>query len=415
MSVPSLTAAGGKQMAFDERKPMPVVNAVDLTNWICFYHKANFHDANVLVESLQKACKAYGVKVATPEWVEMESVSTRDWTENVESYTKEKKYQIVVFLLDRYLDKLYKGLKFHALCTNGYHSQVVKCESLKKNAMSVCSKLLLQMNYKIGGATYKVDFSKEVQKKNIMIIGVDSSHISGKRTGVAMVASLNKDFTKFYNKIDLIKEENKETLVFCVSSFIREAINKYYEYNKKIGSKVVLPTEIIIYRQGVSREQKEFLKSEVSSIEQFLRGEDDEHFLENNPIPYYYILVNTKTSFKFFEKSKQSQATDYYNPLPGLLVLDDITDPKFFEFYIQPQEVTQGTATPTCYHVAFGNIDDPNYVPKLTFDLCFLYANWQGPVRVPGVLKNAEKLSKMTAKYTKTELHNNLKGSLAYL
>jgi len=184
---------------------------------------------------------------------------------------------------------------------------------------------------------------------------------------------------------------------------------------KKNGSKVLLPSEIIIYRQGVSREQKEFLKHEVMLIEQFLNGQEDEQLLKGNQIPFYYILVNTKTNFKFFEKEKQGNSIEYYNPAPGLLVLDEITDPKFFEFYIQPQEVTQGTATPTCYHVAFGNINDPNFVPKLTFDLCFLYANWQGPVRVPGVLKNAEKLSKMTAKYTKSELHNNLKGSLAYL
>ena len=95
--------------------------------------------------------------------------------------------------------------------------------------------------------------------------------------------------------------------------------------------------------------------------------------------------------------------------------MDDVTDPNFFEFYIQPQIVTQGTATPTCFHVAFGNMKSPEIIPKLTYDLCFLYANWQGPVRVPGPLKAAEKLSKMTAKFTKAELNEKLKTSQAYL
>ena len=54
-------------------------------------------------------------------------------------------------------------------------------------------------------------------------------------------------------------------------------------------------------------------------------------------------------------------------------------------------------------------------IPKLTFDLCHFYSNWQGPVRVPHVLKSAEKLSKMTAKYTLKELHQNLKEGQAYL
>jgi hypothetical protein len=67
------------------------------------------------------------------------------------------------------------------------------------------------MNSKLGGYFYKVDFEKEVKNMNLLVCGVDSSHISGKRTGVAMVATLNNDFTNYYNKIDIIKEEKKET------------------------------------------------------------------------------------------------------------------------------------------------------------------------------------------------------------
>jgi len=300
------------------------------------------------------------------------------------------------------------------LVNAGYRSQVVRVESLSKNAMSVCSKLLLQINYKMGGATYKIDFPKEIKSQNLMIIGVDSSHISGKRTGVAMVASLNHDFTDFYNKIDIIEEQNKTQLEFSVSAFIEEAIVRYFEKNKNNTNK--LPSGIVIYRQGVSKEQKDYLNNEVNNIDKYLCGKTDTTInLSTNPIPYYYILVNTKNSFKFFETTKKQNRIEYSNPQQGLMVIDDITSPNFFEFYIQPQEVTQGTATPTCYHVAFGNLDLPKVIPKFTYDLCFLYANWQGPVRVPGVLKNAEKLSKMTAKYTKGELNDKLKTSLAYL
>ena len=121
--------------------------------------------------------------------------------------------------------------------------------------------------------------------------------------------------------------------------------------------------------------------------------------------------MNTKTTFKFFEKSNN----EYYNPYSGLLIIDGVTNRKFFEFYIQPQEVTQGSATPTCFHVAFGNLDFPEMIAKLTFDLCHIYSNWQGTVRIPNVIKAAEKLSKMTAKYTMGELHSNLKIGQAYL
>jgi len=55
------------------------------------------------------------------------------------------------------------------------------------------------------------------------------------------------------------------------------------------------------------------------------------------------------------------------------------------------------------------------YIPKLTYDLCYLYSNWQGAVRVPNVIKAAEKLSKMTAKYTFEKLSPNLDFGQAYL
>ena len=54
-------------------------------------------------------------------------------------------------------------------------------------------------------------------------------------------------------------------------------------------------------------------------------------------------------------------------------------------------------------------------IAKFTFDLCHIYSNWQGTVRMPNVIKAAEKLSKMTAKYTQAELNTNLKVSQAYL
>ena len=123
------------------------------------------------------------------------------------------------------------------------------------------------------------------------------------------------------------------------------------------------------------------------------------------------IYYNTKTTFKFFEKTNNK----FTNPGPGLLVIDGVTNKNFFEFYIQPQEVTQGSATPTCFHVAYGNMKFPEFIAKFTYDLCHIYSNWQGTVRIPNVIKAAEKLSKMTAKYKLDELNKNLQKGQAYL
>ena len=389
-----LEGAGHSKIALN--KPFKVISKKDMTKWICLYRKSNYNDADYLFKSLNKASQGYGLVISEPEWVEMgDRDDAPTWVNTADDYMNGNQYKFALFLLDRN-DRIYRNIKIHSLCRQGYVSQVVKVASLKKNALSVCSKILLQINAKLSGVSYIAKFDNDVKDRKLMIIGVDSSHIKGKRTGVAMVATINPSFTNFYNKEHIIEEKTKEQFVFSISSFIEEAIAKYNEFNKH------LPGGIIIYRQGVSFQQKEFLEKEVQNIQKVC---------DKNKILYEYILVNTKTTYKFFEYQKGG----YVNPEGGLLVLNGVTNRNLFEFYIQPQKVTGGSATPSCFTVAYGNLNFPEIIPKLTFDLCHLYSNWQGPVRVPHVLKSAEKLSKMTAKYTCEELNASLSTGQAYL
>ena len=389
-----LEGAGHSKIALN--KPFKVISKKDMTKWICLYRKSNYNDADYLFKSLSKASQGYGLVISEPEWVEMgDRDDAPTWVNTADDYMNGNQYKFALFLLDRN-DRIYRNIKIHSLCRQGYVSQVVKVASLKKNALSVCSKILLQINAKLSGVSYIAKFDNDIKDRKLMIIGVDSSHIKGKRTGVAMVATINPSFTNFYNKEHIIEEKTKEQFVFSISSFIEEAIAKYNEFNKH------LPGGIIIYRQGVSFQQKEFLEKEVQNIQKVC---------DKNKILYEYILVNTKTTYKFFEYQKGG----YVNPEGGLLVLNGVTNRNLFEFYIQPQKVTGGSATPSCFTVAYGNLNFPEIIPKLTFDLCHLYSNWQGPVRVPHVLKSAEKLSKMTAKYTCEELNASLSTGQAYL
>ena len=407
---------GVKSKSIDIRTQFDVLSKKLSENikWLCVYRISNdekqydkiFNKVDFFYKTMIDASINYKLSISEPKWVEMEEDSeVEDWTKKVESFIEKGEYSFVVYLLDNE-DDFYTELKVHSLCNNGYVSQIVKFSSLHKNAMSVCSKILLQINSKLSGVSYMLKLDKSIKEKKLMIIGVDSTHISGKRTGVAMVATFNTSFTNFYNKELIIEEDKKTAIKFSISGFIEEALVKYKELNES------LPGGIIIYRQGVSFHQKEFLKNEVINIQKVC---------DKNKLFYYYILVNTKTTYKFFEKKENN----FQNPEEGLLVLDGVTNKNFFEFYIQPQKVTGGSATPTCFHVAYENqsklleeketFNFLKIIPKLTFDLCHLYSNWQGAVRVPHVLKAAEKLSKMTAKYTQGELNEKLKVGQSYL
>ena len=382
-------------------------NIINKVNWVLFYEDNYDENEKYLIDDLNDAIDKYNIKLAEPlkKKIPFEA-NVSKWISEANKYfgEGERKYDFALFLLGNN-SNIYPKLKKHSLCQNGYISQVVKVDTLYKYGIikNISSNILIQINAKLGGALYRMQIEKALAGKKIMVVGVDSNKHKDKNnygTGIAMVATINDNLNDFYSETKIIKvNDMKDQFHFCISKFIEKALKVYSEKNK--GKK---PDWILIYRQGVSKYQKEQLKPEIREIE---------NTCLNNNILYYYIFVNTKSTFKFFEKDKYDK---YYNPKPGLLVIDGVINGNNFEFYIQPQSVNKNcSATPTCFHVAHGNLKFPEMIPKFTFDLCHLYSNWQDSVRIPHVMKCAEKLSKMTAKYKLNELNEKVRIGQAYL
>jgi len=380
-------------------------NIINKAKWVLFYEDNYDENEKYLLKDFKDASGKYGIKFENPLKVKIPyGAEVDEWIREANKYFGEEKreYDFALFLLGENI-YIYPQLKMHSLCHNGYISQVVKVDTLYNDKIkNICSNILIQINAKLGGSLYKIQIDKALAGKKLMVIGVDSSKHKDKNnygTGIAMVATINDSLSNFYSESKIVKiNDMKDQFHLCISNFIENAL-KVYEKNNN-GKK---PDWIIIYRQGVSKEQKEKLKPEIREIDETC---------SNQNIPYYYIFVNTKSTFKFFEKDKNGK---YSNPQSGLLVLDGVINHNNFEFYIQPQYVNQGSATPTCFHVAYGNLNFPELIPKFTYDLCHLYSNWQGSVRIPHVMKCAEKLSKMTAKYKLNELNEKIKIGQAYL
>ena len=380
-------------------------NIINKAKWVLFYEDNYDENEKYLLKDFKDASGKYGIKFENPLKVKIPyGAEVDEWIREANKYFGEEKreYDFALFLLGENI-YIYPQLKMHSLCHNGYISQVVKVDTLYNDKIkNICSNILIQINAKLGGSLYKIQIDKALAGKKLMVIGVDSSKHKDKNnygTGIAMVATINDSLSNFYSESKIVKiNDMKDQFHLCISNFIENAL-KVYEKNNN-GKK---PDWIIIYRQGVSKEQKEKLKPEIREIDETC---------SNQNIPYYYIFVNTKSTFKFFEKNKNGK---YSNPQSGLLVLDGVINHNNFEFYIQPQYVNQGSATPTCFHVAYGNLNFPELIPKFTYDLCHLYSNWQGSVRIPHVMKCAEKLSKMTAKYKLNELNEKIKIGQAYL
>ena len=208
--------AGGNKTIKPTDKLFKVLIKKNMQNWVCFYEKSDYDNADYLNKTLSKAAGGYGLQIDEPQWVEMPNRSSgKDWILTADDYIGKgkKDYSFAVFLLGKN-DRIYSTLKKHSLCTNGYVSQVVKTRSLEKNAMSVCSKILLQINAKLQGVSYKAKVGKEVDERKLMIVGVDSSHVKGRRTGVEWFLLLMIVSLIFSIKKLLLKKKRKNNFSF---------------------------------------------------------------------------------------------------------------------------------------------------------------------------------------------------------
>ncbi len=191
-----------------------------------------------------------------------------------------------------------------------------------------------------------------------------------------MVATKDKNFSKFYSKEDIINFDKHyySASRMSLATFIEEAVEQYKKENKG-----VYPKNIIIYRQGIAHNHLNKIKLEVLKIQEICKKFN---------IHYYYVLVNTRTTIKFFEYNlinpRNGNNQIYKNPKQGLIILDQITNLNRFEFFIQPQLVNIGSATPTYFNVAYGDMVLPKeLLIKLTYWTTYIYPNWQNAVRIP--------------------------------
>jgi aubergine-like protein len=195
-------------------------------------------------------------------------------------------------------------------------------------------------------------------------------------------ANLNKMITTFKQCKNVREEKEK-----AIEELMRSALQGL----KKAPHP---PDYIICYRQGGNYIQnKKMADLEVPMFTKYLneRKAADESKTFNPK--FIYVCCNLKGDLKFFEKGNGK----YFNPKSGLCVDSAVTQKDKYEFYIQPQFVNQGTATPCHYQVLYEDRDKNNdennlkleELQLLSFYLSFYYWTWAGAVRVPGALKLA--------------------------
>jgi aubergine-like protein len=407
----------------------PILKPMDLDKWLFVYISASKEDdqnAGYVVQTLQKASGAFGIKVREPTYIEVKEKSSKAFGDAIKK-SMEKGTKIVVCLIPPPAKKAFYPLIKRVCCKElGIPSQVIVTTTLAdpKKSMSAASKILLQINAKLGLELWITEKPKGLPERS-MIIGADVFHNIGQKKDscVGFCASLDPHFSKFYSKISLQKPGQE--IMDNLSKMIQDAIRKYFEHN----GKKFLPEYIFFYRDGVGEGQVPMVMT--YEVPQILAG--FKSIGENYKPKFAEIVVTKRINDRIYafgdssgSRGSSSQGgrggypkereAQYNNPLSGTIVAQSIVSNKGFDFFVCAQNVTQGTCTPTHYNVihdSTGLAQDVFW--ELTFFQCFNYFNWNGAVRVPAPAQYAHKLGFLVGQTFKDVPHPNLDDKLYYL
>ncbi|XP_075119109.1 piwi-like protein 1 [Leptodactylus fuscus] len=375
-----------------------LISVKDLSNWLLVYTRRNYDAANSLLQNMFKITQQMGIRMNRAVMVEIEDTVggyLQAFQQNITDRT-----EMVVCILSSINKMKYDSIKKYLCLDCPIPSQCVVARTLSKpqTLMSVCTKIALQMNCKLGGELWSV----EIPLESTIIIGIDCYHdtLQGKRSIAGFVASMNKNMTRWFSRC--VVQDQRQEIVDGLKVCLQASLHAWYKCN---GG---LPNRIIIYRDGVGDGQLKILVNyEVPQFMDCIKSAGTDYSPKLT-----VVVVKKRINARFFAIfSGRLQ-----NPPPGTVVDTEVTRPEWYDFFIISQSVRQGTVSPTHYNVVYDNSGlKPDHMQRLTYKLCHQYYNWPGVIRVPAPCQYAHKLAFLVGQSIHREPHNSLSSLLYYL
>ena len=377
-------------------------------NLMYIYDKRDRANFRAILSSLFSKAKQKKISIKVePSDVESHSLDrTNTWEEIKHSLNKihfSSKLRMVIIFLTNYLQRFYPKLKEYLTNEIKVNSQFMESRRLMgdpRKCGSIMFNIVEQINIKMGGANFYIDFSdkKAIDDKVYLICGLESKKVGKDKIDYVLTYAYNEKLNRTHT-IPRTCKDNKEEKEKALKEILDEVIKGLKEHAKHP------PNFVIIYRQGGNHTQNLKIREDELPIfvNYFKNKKATSSGFKNNDTKLIYICCNLKSYLKFFEERKDNNINNnnyerndnnILNPPSGLCVDSHIIQKDKYEFYIQPQFVNQGTATPCHFEILYQDNEEnsENYLPmeklqNLSFQLCFYYWTWSGAVRVPGVLR----------------------------
>ncbi|PRQ52666.1 putative post-transcriptional gene silencing PAZ-Argonaute family [Rosa chinensis] len=281
---------------------------------------------------------------------------------------------ILCVLPERKTSDIYGPWKKECLVDYGIVTQCISPPMKKNNRERELSEQYLT---NLGGinsllATEHSGVVSLIKDTPTMILGMDVSHGPPGRSDIpsvaAVVGSLQWPLISQYRaavRTQKVRKEMIDSLYKPLESgeddgIMRELLKEFYKTSK------CKPTQIIIFRDGVSESQfNQVLNEELDQIMKAYK-----HHQKVDELPKFTVIVAQKNhNTKLFQAGSPQ-----YNVPPGTVVDTNIVHPRNYDFYMCAHKGSIGTSRPVHYHVLLDEIGfSANELQNLIHSLSYVY------------------------------------------
>ena len=219
----------------------PALTPVNLEKWAIIFTSKDRPVVERFCKTMQKLAPGMGIQIRNPAIKPVENDRTDTFLKAIsEVVTPET--QLVMTVVPQQKSDRYAAIKKLCYMEKPVANQVVLAKTIanEKKFSAVATKVILQMNCKLGGELWAC----ESPVKNLMVVGIDVYHAKGAKSVAGVVASLNDYCTRFHSEV-AVHSKNQELLHALPIIFLR-SLNNYHDANGKY------PDHIVVFRDGVS-------------------------------------------------------------------------------------------------------------------------------------------------------------------
>lgn len=268
-----------------------------------------------------------------------------------ENFEKQRgRVQLLVVILPNGGDRIFEYVKWIGDVRHGLLTHCCMGSKLMKQDLQYAANNAMKVNLKFGGVCQTLGNPHPVIKTGTtMVVGLDVTHPSATDPGnfpsvAGIVASTDKQLGQWPGEVRI--QEGRNEQVVYLKEMMLGRLQRWRESNKG-----VLPSNIIIFRDGVSEGQfKMILNNELQSVRDAVQA------IYKGTQPRITVLVVGKRHNVRFYPTRKEDMSDKQNCWPGTIVDRDITRPVYWDWYLQSQAPLQGSARPAHYIVIHDEI-----------------------------------------------------------